>query len=423
VVPSWSTFTLPGGGQVSITFTVNVAATVAPGSYQNATNALYLDPGRTTANGTTASRYNYLASNGEDVTIQAADLTLQKRHSGSFQEGAQGVYTLAVRNIGNAASAGVVTVRDTLPAPADVRGRQRGVDDHAERPDRHRHACRRDRGRRQRDVHAHRERARGRIPVGHELGDGVGRQRGHHDQRSRHRHDQRERAARRDGRQAPHRGVRRGANRQLHARRHQRGPRGDGLGGGRRHAAAGLSFNGGAGAGWTFVQNAAVITATHAGPIAAGDSATFTLSAAVASAAFPSVTNAAVATTATDPNPANNRDVDPTTVAGVPNITMDLRHTSGFTVGVNGIYFITLRNTGTAATSSTITVTDTLPTGLSFAGLLGFGWAFSTNGNALTATYAGSIAPGDSARFRLTVAVGQAAYPERDEHRDGRDER
>ncbi len=49
------------------------------------------------------------------VSQPGADLILQKTHAGNFATGANGVYTLIVRNIGAQATSNVVTVTDTLP--------------------------------------------------------------------------------------------------------------------------------------------------------------------------------------------------------------------------------------------------------------------------------------------------------------------
>ncbi len=49
------------------------------------------------------------------VSLPGADLILQKTHAGNFATGANGVYTLVVRNIGAQATNNVVTVTDTLP--------------------------------------------------------------------------------------------------------------------------------------------------------------------------------------------------------------------------------------------------------------------------------------------------------------------
>lgn len=68
-VPAWSVFTIPGGGSVALTFTVNVAPGVASGTYQNPATATYLNPARTTTGGTTTASYNSASSTGEDVTV------------------------------------------------------------------------------------------------------------------------------------------------------------------------------------------------------------------------------------------------------------------------------------------------------------------------------------------------------------------
>ncbi|BBD65712.1 hypothetical protein NIES4072_06110 [Nostoc commune NIES-4072] len=74
--PSFGQFTIPGGGQVQITFTVNVVAGKALGTYQNPATATYLDPTRTTTNGTTTATYNSASSTGEDVTIIPPPVTV-----------------------------------------------------------------------------------------------------------------------------------------------------------------------------------------------------------------------------------------------------------------------------------------------------------------------------------------------------------
>ncbi len=67
--PSFGTFTIPGGGSVALTFTVNIASTVALGTYQNPATATYTDPTRTTEAGTASAVYNSASSTGEDVTL------------------------------------------------------------------------------------------------------------------------------------------------------------------------------------------------------------------------------------------------------------------------------------------------------------------------------------------------------------------
>ncbi len=71
--PSWGTFTIPGGGQVQITFVAAIATGVTAGTYQNPASAQYLDPARTTSTGTTTATYNPSSSTGEDVTVSISD--------------------------------------------------------------------------------------------------------------------------------------------------------------------------------------------------------------------------------------------------------------------------------------------------------------------------------------------------------------
>ena len=119
-IPSWGVFTIPGGGQVQITFVVNISRVVLTGTYQNPARANYLDPLRTLAspNNTLNVDYNPATSTGEDVTVTSrADMTIAKTHTGNFTQGQVGAqYTLTVSNIGSGQTTGAVNVSDTLPA-------------------------------------------------------------------------------------------------------------------------------------------------------------------------------------------------------------------------------------------------------------------------------------------------------------------
>ena len=112
--PAFGTFTIPGTGSVVITFTVNVAASVAPGTYNNPATATYLDPTRTTVGGTIAA--GYAGGGAERVTVHAPDLTIAKSHVDPFTRGTTATYTVTATNSGNVPTSGTVTVTDTLPA-------------------------------------------------------------------------------------------------------------------------------------------------------------------------------------------------------------------------------------------------------------------------------------------------------------------
>ncbi|WP_206069810.1 DUF11 domain-containing protein [Nodosilinea sp. P-1105] len=78
-IPTWGSFEIPGGGQVTITFTVTIDRRVESGTYQNPAEAVYLDPQRQLADGQATAAYDALSSDGEDVTVAGGTLLLKKR--------------------------------------------------------------------------------------------------------------------------------------------------------------------------------------------------------------------------------------------------------------------------------------------------------------------------------------------------------
>src|SRR5262249_25885827 len=127
----------------------------------------------------------------------------------------------------------------------------------------------------------------------------------------------------------------------------------------------------------------------------------------------PGVTNTARVATAGDNDAANDVANDPTAVSppATPDLAIGKSHAGNFTSGFNGTYTLTVNNLGGAATSGAITVTDTLPAGLTFVSGAGAGWSFGVSGAILTATSLGPLAPGAGTGFTITVSVGPAAVP------------
>src|SRR5205823_4350945 len=73
-------------------------------------------------------------------------------------------------------------------------------------------------------------------------------------------------------------------------------------------------------------------------------------------------------------------------------------------------YTLTVADAGPSPSGS-ITVTDTLPAGLTFVSGTGTGWTCSAVGQAVTCTNAAGLASGATSTITLTVAVGPAAAP------------
>lgn len=172
----------------------------------------------------------------------------------------------------------------------------------------------------------------------------------------------------------------------------------------------GLSFVSGTGSGWSCSAMGQIVTCTNPGPLAPGDSSNITITVDVLVEAYPSVDNAATVSTPGDTNDQNNSTSD-TTIVDAPDLEISKSHVGDFTVGQNGIYTITVTNVGTAPTSGTITVVDTLPTGLGFVSGTGSGWSCSAVGQTVTCTNPGPLNPGESSDITLTVSVGPEAVP------------
>ncbi|MFL6227387.1 MAG: isopeptide-forming domain-containing fimbrial protein [Pyrinomonadaceae bacterium] len=125
--PAWSSFTIPAGGQVQLTFTVAIASTVARGTYQNSATATYLDPRRTVTNGTTSSNYDPASSTGEDVLVLSPPtLDMQKRctspancESAPQQPNTDLTYTITFTNTGDQIARNI-TITDIVPFSLNV---------------------------------------------------------------------------------------------------------------------------------------------------------------------------------------------------------------------------------------------------------------------------------------------------------------
>jgi type VI secretion system secreted protein VgrG len=102
----------------------------------------------------------------------------------------------------------------------------------------------------------------------------------------------------------------------------------------------------------------------------------------------------------------------PPTPPAAANLFIVKNHVGNFVVGTNASYRIAIFNNGGSTTSGTYTVTDTLPTGLTFVSATGVGWTCSASGQTVTCTNGDFIAPGPGANsITLTVLPTAAAVP------------
>ena len=98
--------TRPAASAPDITLTVSVAAAAFPTVTNTASVSGGGEPAGNTGNN----------SDSDPTTVIAPDLTISKSHTGNFNQGVNGTYSLDVTNNGGAATSGTVTVTDVLPA-------------------------------------------------------------------------------------------------------------------------------------------------------------------------------------------------------------------------------------------------------------------------------------------------------------------
>src|SRR5256714_15084686 len=172
---------------------------------------------------------------------------------------------------------------------------------------------------------------------------------------------------------------------------------------------AGLTSRAMSGTGWSCTL--ATLTCTRSDALAAGASyAAITLTVDVATSAPASVTNSATVSGGGETNTANDTASDPTTIspAGATDLTLTKTRAGNFTQGQTGAsYALTVSNAGTAASSGTVTMTDTLPAGRTSRAMSGSGWSCTLA--TLTCTRSDALAAGASYPG-ITVTVDVAVH-------------
>jgi uncharacterized repeat protein (TIGR01451 family) len=162
---------------------------------------------------------------------------------------------------------------------------------------------------------------------------------------------------------------------------------------------AGLSYVSATGTGWACSNASGTVTCTRAGPVTNGTTLpAITLTVAVGAAAAPSVTNTATVASSTtlDPDATDNSSSVTSGVTLPTDLTVAKSHTGNFTQGQSGSYSITVTNSGGVASSGTVTVTDTLPAGLTPGTATGTGWTCNTAGQTVTCTRSDALGGGSS---------------------------
>ncbi len=175
------------------------------------------------------------------------------------------------------------------------------------------------------------------------------------------------------------------------------------------------------GSGWTCASSGTpavdeVVTCTLDGgdPLISGAQApVLTLTTQIAAQADPGeVINVAEVTSGTpDPTPDNNRDTDTVEVTTLADLAVTKSHAGPVQVGEELEFTLVVANDGPSEARS-VSVVDTLPTGLTYVSGQGTDWTCDAVGQEVTCTLASPLAPMAQAEpITLVVSVGPGAFP------------
>ena len=182
---------------------------------------------------------------------------------------------------------------------------------------------------------------------------------------------------------------------------------------------AGLTPTAISGTGWSCVL-VPTVSCTRADALAINTAyPAITVTVDVAANAPGSVTNTATVSGGGEANTVNDTATDVTAITQVADLTVSKSHNGNFAQGQTGAtYFLNVNNLGPGPTSGTVTVTDTLPAGLSATAISGSGWtcvlatltctrsdALPSNGSYSTVTLTVDVAANASASVTNSATV------------------
>ncbi len=165
-------------------------------------------------------------------------------------------------------------------------------------------------------------------------------------------------------------------------------------------------------AGFTFVaasnggsHSGGVVTWPLVDSLAVSGTVSYTLRA-IPGGAGASVNVGRVESATQDSDPNNDRSTASVDVTAAPDLSISKVHVGALNEGQSGLYRIEVINVGAAPTTGVVTVTDTLPSGLTFQSGSGVDWTVTASGSEVVATRTLPLAVGDTATFDVSVDVG-----------------
>jgi large repetitive protein len=179
----------------------------------------------------------------------------------------------------------------------------------------------------------------------------------------------------------------------------------------------GLTYVSSTGLGWTCSASGQELSCNHPTPLTAGSITAVTVTVQIASTVSgPILNTATVSSTTPDPDPSNNTDSDNTSVNLRADLAITKSHVGNAVAGQPLDYTLRVTNNGPSDIPGTseVTVTDPLPTGLTYESATGPGWTctFASATSLVTCTAPGPLSAGTSEPdITLTVGVDPDVGP------------
>src|SRR5206468_3809964 len=165
----------------------------------------------------------------------------------------------------------------------------------------------------------------------------------------------------------------------------------------------GVTFVSAAGSGWSCSQASGVVTCTRAS-LAPGAAPAITIVVTAPSEGGTISNTASVVSSTNDTNSANNTASESTTVTASADLSITKSDSPDpVTAGGTLTYTLSVSNAG-PSTATSVSVTDTLPAGVTFVSAAGSGWSCSQASGVVTCTRA-SLAPGAAPAITIVVTA------------------
>lgn len=172
-----------------------------------------------------------------------------------------------------------------------------------------------------------------------------------------------------------------------------------------------LSYVSASNADWDCNEQNNTVTCTNLTEITSLGTTDFILKVAVEPIIRGTVNNTAIVSSTTpDPDMTNNSSTDTATIVAETDLAITKAHVeSGFVAGQQAHYDFTVTNSGPSADTPSFTVTDNLPTGLTFAAVSGDLASTACTGTTSVTCTGPAVAVGETLNFRMTVDVAGSA--------------